>query len=362
MGRSVTGEVLGLPEWIVPIAAALTQLGDAWFLYLGLALLYWLADRRIAANPRRVGATVVAVGLGALAVTVGFKSLFALPRPPGAGDATAPLWLPELLAGAYVNAATGDGFGFPSGHAIGATMAYGALATFLDVGDRRTRRGVAALVIGVVALTRVALGVHYLADVVVGVGVGLAGLWLFHRVARSGFRPNPDRAFFLAATLGAVALLVAAAGGHGGEVLEAGTVVGGGLGGYAVWRVRGTDDAPVGLPGAAAGLAVIGVVFGGAYAVASAGLPYVFGVVPDTTPFRLLAVVPLSFAGVALVVAWPTVVGRLRGPDADAPDDGSRREAEADADGDAVADLISEAEAAVPEGVDADADGPDRSD
>lgn len=332
MIRTVTGGLLGVPDWLVPIAAVLTQLGDAWFLYLGLALLYWLADDRLAANPRHVGATVVAVGLGALAVTVGFKSLFALPRPPGAGEATAPLWLPELLHGVYVNTATGDGFGFPSGHAIGATMVYGALATFLDVGERRPRRRVAAAVIGVVALTRVVLGVHYLADVVVGVGVGIAGLWLFGRVARTGFRPNPDRAFFLSATLGAAALVVAAAGGHGGEVLEAGIVVGGGLGGYAVWRVRGTDSTPVGVVWTVAGLAVVAVVFGSAYAVASIGLPYVFGVVPDTTPFRLLAAVPLSFAGVALVVGWPTIVGRVR----------ATRAGEADAE--SVEDLITEAE------------------
>lgn len=341
MFRTITAGAAALPDVLVAIAALLTQLGDAWFLYLGLALLYWLADDRLAANPRRVGATVVAVGLGALAVTVGFKSLFAFPRPPGAGEATAPLWLPELLHSVYVNTATGDGFGFPSGHAIGATMVYGALATFLDVGTRRTRRRVAAVLIGVVALTRIALGVHYLADVVVGVAAGLAGLWLFQRVARKGFRPNPDRAFFLSAVLGAVALIVAAAGGHGGEVLEAGIVVGGGLGGYAVWRVRGTDSTTVGVVGTVVGLAVIAVVFGSAYAVASIGLPYVFGVVPDTTPFRLLAAVPLSFAGVALVIAWPTIVGRVRGSRAD------------DGDAESVDDLISEAEPD-PDGVRAD--------
>ncbi|QZY00635.1 phosphatase PAP2 family protein [Halobaculum rubrum] len=343
MFRTITAAAAALPDWLVVIAALLTQLGDAWFLYLGLALLYWLADDRLAANPRRVGATVVAVGLGALAVTVGLKSLFAFPRPPGAGEATVPLWLPELLHGVYVNTATGDGFGFPSGHAIGATMVYGALATFLDVGTRRSRRRVAAVLIGVVALTRVALGVHYLADVAVGVAVGLAGLWLFHRVARKGFRPNPDRAFFLSAVLGVAALILATAGGHDGEMVEAGIVVGGGLGGYAVWRVRGTDSTTVGVVGTVVGLAVIGAVFGSAYAVASIGLPYVFGVVPDTTPFRLLATVPLSFAGVALVVGWPTILGRVRASRADNDD------------AEPVEDLISEAES------DADGGGANRS-
>ncbi|SHH13997.1 phosphatase PAP2 family protein [Halobaculum gomorrense] len=332
MVRTITAGGAALPDWVVAVAALLTQLGDAWFLYLGLALLYWIADDRLAANPRRVGATVVAVGLGALAVTVGLKSLFALPRPPGAGEATLPPWLPDLLSGVYVDAATGDGFGFPSGHAIGATMVYGALATFLDVGARRQRLRVAGLLISVIALTRLALGVHYLADVVAGVAVGVAGLWLFGRVARSGFRPNPDRAFFLAAVLGAAAAAIAAAGGHGGEVLEAVIALGGGLGGYAVWRIRGTEPAPVGVPGVVGGLAVVAAVFGSASLVASAGLPYVFGVVPDTTPFRLLAVAPLSFAGVALVVVWPTIVDRARTARGDEAEESS------------VGDLITEAE------------------
>ncbi|PSQ05845.1 hypothetical protein BRC97_07790 [Halobacteriales archaeon QS_6_71_20] len=296
-------------------------------------------DDRLAANPRRVGATLVAVGLGALAVTVGLKSLFAFPRPPGAGEAVVPAWLPGALGGAYVDAATGDGFGFPSGHAIGSTMVYGGLATFLDVGRRRTRLRVAGAVVALVALTRVVLGVHYVADVIVGVAVGLGGLLLFQRVARSGFRPHPDRAFFLAGGLGVVAAAVAAAGGHAVEVLEAGIVAGGGFGGYAVWRFRGTESARVGAVGAVVGAAAVAAPFGAAYLVASAGLPYVFGVVPDTTPFRLLTVVPLSFAGVALVVGWPTVAGRTR-EDGTLGDDGSDGESEADT----VSDLISEAE------------------
>ena len=334
----VTGPALGLPESLVVVAALLTQLGDAWFLYLALGLLYWLGDRRLAANPRRVGATLIAVGLGALAITIGLKSLFALGRPPGAAETTAPLWLPELLGGVYVDTATDGGFSFPSGHAIGATMVYGGLATFLDVGERRTRLRVAGVLIATVALTRVVLGVHYLVDVVAGVAVGVAGLLLFQRVVRSGFRPHPDRAFFLAGGLGLVATVVAAAGGHGGEVLEASIALGGGLGGYAVWRVRGTETAPVGPAGTVLGLGVIAALFGGAYGVASAGLPYVFGVVPDTTPFRLLAVLPLSCVGVAVIVAWPTLVARV-GPTRSREDESE-----------SVADLITEAEPAGDDG------------
>lgn len=314
-----------LPESVVAVAALLTQLGDVWFLYLGLALLYWFGDDRLAANPRRVGATLIAVGLTALAVSTALKSIFLLPRPPGAAVATFPMWLPEVLRPAYANAATGESFGFPSGHAIGATMVYGGLAAFLDVWDRRTRRLVAGGVVAVVSLTRVVLGVHYLVDVVVGIAAGLVALAVLQRVARSGFRPRPDRVFFAATVAGVAAAVVALATGLDNEVLDAAIAAGGAFGGYLVWRLRGTETAPVDPAAAVLGTVLVGALFVGAYGVTVVGLPYVFGVVPDTTRFRLLAVLPLSFLAVALVVAWPTVVAHLRRPalaDADTPGDG----------------------------------------
>ncbi|WP_313693034.1 phosphatase PAP2 family protein [Halorarum halobium] len=314
-GVGLAGALAALPEPVVALAALLTQLGDAWFLYLGLTLLYWLGSDRLAVNPRRVGATLVALGLAALAVTTALKTLFLFPRPPGAAVATAPLWLPDLLGPAYENAATGESFGFPSGHAIGATMVYGGLAAFLDVWDRRTRWLAAGGVVVTVSLTRLVLGVHYLVDVLVGIAVGLVALAVLDRVARSGFQPRPDRAFFAAAVAGVCAMAVAFAGGHGTETLDAAIAAGGALGGYAVWRLRGTETAPVGPAAAALGGVLIGTPFLGAYGITVVGLPYVFGVVPDTTRYQLLAVLPLSFLAVALVVAWPTVVGRLGRPE-----------------------------------------------
>lgn len=302
------------PDWLVPVAAAVTQLGDAWFVYVGLALLYWLGDERLAVNPRRVGATLFAVALGALALTTALKSLVAFPRPPGAATVTVPVWLPDPLGVVYVDAATGTGFGFPSGHAVAATMVYGGLAAFLDVWNRRARWLAAAGVVAAVSLSRVALGVHYLVDVLVGIVVGLVALVVLHRIARSGFRPRPDRVFFASGVLGVLALGVAFLTGHSDEVLEGAIAGGGAFGGYLVWRLRGTETAPVGVAGTVVGAGLVGALFLGAYGITLVGLPVVFGVVPDTTRYRLLAVLPLSFLAVALVVAWPTVVGRLRRP------------------------------------------------
>ncbi|MCU4741151.1 phosphatase PAP2 family protein [Natronoglomus mannanivorans] len=123
----------------------ITHLGDYWFVTI-VAIAIWLGYERDR------GPWPVVVVLGAIGLVTLLKMTFAVPRPPGA----------EI-----------DGYAFPSGHALGATVAYGLLA--LEIGTRRA--GLAAIaVITIVASSRVALGVHYPIDVAVGVGVGLAYL------------------------------------------------------------------------------------------------------------------------------------------------------------------------------------------
>lgn len=76
--------------------------------------------------------------------------------------------------------AVAGGHSFPSGHAMSSTVVYGALLlVFLPVVARRVRpvvMGAVAVLVGAIGFTRLALGVHYLSDVVGGVVLGLA--WL----------------------------------------------------------------------------------------------------------------------------------------------------------------------------------------
>lgn len=76
--------------------------------------------------------------------------------------------------------ATAGGFSFPSGHAAASTVSYGAvtLALLPTVPRRRRRATVAGVVVLVVAIgaSRLALGVHYLTDVLGGFALGSA--WL----------------------------------------------------------------------------------------------------------------------------------------------------------------------------------------
>ena len=153
----------------VPVALA-TQLGDVWFVFALLAVLYWRTDEEIA--DRRELATVMGLVLGGLALTYGLKHAFALPRP------TTRLvrveQLPAAVRPLYALTGTASGYGFPSGHAIVSTVVYGLLARHLSIWTPRRRYAVAAAVVTLVCLTRVVLGVHFVVDVVAGVAVGVA--------------------------------------------------------------------------------------------------------------------------------------------------------------------------------------------
>ena len=306
-----------LPEVVVVVFAAVTHLADPWFLFALLAGVYWFASDRLAARPRRAGATAIAlVAAGYAAVAVG-KAVSAVPRPPEAtGPVDVPAWLPELLAGWYEAQLVSGGFGFPSGHATGAAVAYGALAAvFTDAWTRRKRYAAAAGVAVAVAASRVVIGVHYLVDVVAGLALGgvvlAVGLWLAGdpRLRRGGDRRadasrlDPTPVFGLAAAVSVVAAAVAVAGGHTDEVVEAGIGVGTGIGGAVGWRLVSGGESPV--PGRVAvpGLVVTGGCWVGAYALGGA-----LGGALGTTVATAAAVV-----GVIAMPAAPALWARVGG-------------------------------------------------
>ncbi|MFB6167852.1 MAG: phosphatase PAP2 family protein [Haloferacaceae archaeon] len=162
------------------LAAPVTLLGDPLVLLALVAVGYWRAPP-VAEEPRRAFATLVGVGLASAGLVLALKGLFALPRPPGA---------------------TATGYGFPSGHALGAAAVYGGAARLFDRVDPTRRRLAAGLLVAAVALSRVALGVHYLVDVVAGAALGLALAVALDR---------PRRALLAAGGCGLAAVVVAGA-------------------------------------------------------------------------------------------------------------------------------------------------------
>jgi membrane-associated phospholipid phosphatase len=173
-GVGVTEALHGVAEWpVVLLFGLVTQLGDGWFLFvLGGALFVAGEEFPLAGVDRRRALFVFALALTYVAVIGALKGYFGLGRPPGATGPPALAWAPAALSLLLESATTADGPGFPSGHALGTTMVWGGLALVVDWGTARQRLGGAAAVIGLVSLSRLVLGVHYLVDVVVGIGVG----------------------------------------------------------------------------------------------------------------------------------------------------------------------------------------------
>lgn len=223
-----------LPRWAVEAFAAATHLGDTAVL-VALATLVYLA------YDRQAGAFVLGALLAAFGVIVALKALFAAPRPP-----------------AELQVVAESGFGFPSGHALDSTVAWGAMAVAMDrLWDARRRFAVAGVVVAAVALSRVVIGVHYLVDVVVGVAVGLVVLG----VAARWLREEPLQLFGLGAGLAVVAVAVS------GASVDAVALLGATVGGVGAWQVAEPEDRPFGRRGPLAAGGVGVVVAAGAVAV-----------------------------------------------------------------------------------------------
>jgi membrane-associated phospholipid phosphatase len=273
---------------LAPAFALLTQLGDYWFYAVVLGGGYLLGERTPLLGrglDRNAFAWLLGLTVGAVALVLAAKSLFAVPRPPGAGRPVAVETVPGFLREVYHWAATAAGYGFPSGHALGTTVVWGGMAWIYDGESRPRRLAIAAGVVAGVSLSRLVLGVHYPIDVVAGVAIGLCYLAAALAVART-----PERVFAVAGGLALAAVAVV------GLTVEAALLVGFALGGGLAWQTLGerggTARAParsvvaVGLGGtglalAAAVLAATGSVDALAAGIAGASaLPLLFAVPP----------------------------------------------------------------------------------
>jgi len=131
-------------------ATLLAHSGDSWFWALGLAVVAWRGDAAW-----RAWAWHVFLAVAALAVLVMTLKLIIRRRRP-AGD-----W-----GAIYRNT---DPHSFPSGHAARAAM----LAVLLCTWGPAWAAPIAVVWAPLVSVARVALGVHYLSDVVAGALLGL---------------------------------------------------------------------------------------------------------------------------------------------------------------------------------------------
>ncbi|WP_137290975.1 phosphatase PAP2 family protein [Natronorubrum halophilum] len=213
-----------VPEWAAILVALVTQLGDVWFLALLVGCVYWFS-----ASKREDAAVVMGLTLAGLSLITVLKHVFALPRP---GHPLVALeTLPGLLQPLYEATAMASGYGFPSGHALMTTIVYVTLARRLPIGTFRRRTVAAATIVAVVCFSRVALGLHYLVDVVAGVAVGLAFLFVADRLLAR----YPDEQGTIALSLA----IVCSASALGVSRVEPDTVtlLGASLGAFGGWQL-----------------------------------------------------------------------------------------------------------------------------
>ncbi len=276
-------------NWEV-LFAVLTQLGDVWFLFLLGATLY-AASARIEGIDRRQGAFVLALALFYVATVQALKGVFTLQRPANAAVAPVIEWIPQVLVPVFENTATATGYGFPSGHALGTTLVWGGVALALDYGARRTRLLGAGVVVALVSFSRLALGVHFLVDVLAGAAIGATLLYALYRLSDRGTRP--DRVMLAAVGVGVVGVLNTVA-------FDSVSALGATAGGWLSWRLL-VDERPTRSPES-----TVLALSAGIFVVAGVG----FGVLYFSEPS-----VPVGFVGSFLtagaIIGAPDIAGRV---------------------------------------------------
>jgi membrane-associated phospholipid phosphatase len=140
-----------------------------WIVLLG-AVFLWLLSRRL----KRLAVFVALTAIGSSVLNGLIKTAVGRARPA----------LPDPVS-------TAIGKSFPSGHTQSAVVGYGILLLVflpaIPVGRRVLVGAFAALMVLLIGFSRIALGVHYLSDVIGGVIIGFAWL-LMMTAAFSGWR------------------------------------------------------------------------------------------------------------------------------------------------------------------------------
>lgn len=213
----------------VILLGVLTQLGDSWFLFL-LASTFYIASTTLSpiTLTRTEGAYLIAVVLTYIGLITLVKHILFLPRPTGATIPPAIETTYPFVAAITTSITTATGPGFPSGHALGSTMVYGTIALLTTAGTRTNRLLLGSGLIVLIGFTRIALGLHYLSDVLGGIILGVLVLLLLLWASNHGSNPRPI--FITASVIGGLGVLVSSS-------PESIAALGGGMGGWISWNI-----------------------------------------------------------------------------------------------------------------------------
>lgn len=157
-----------------------TRLGEETVFLVIALLFFWCINKR-------EGYYILTVGLFGTVINQAMKLMFKIPRPWVMNPSFKPVE-------GSIEAATG--YSFPSGHTQNATGTFGAIGRFNS--KRIWAVAVSAIVIVLVAFSRMYLGVHTPLDVGVSLGIGLLLVIAFDLIFKSEDRFNKCMPYVIA--------------------------------------------------------------------------------------------------------------------------------------------------------------------
>lgn len=153
-------------DWLNPIVLFITNLGTAGFLWICISIYLCLDKKR-----RKIGLTCgLALVLYLLVGNILCKNIFHRPRPFAA------------IEGLNALGRLPRGYSFPSGH-TGSSFAV-SFILYVLMGEKK---GLIFLILaGLIGLSRIYIGVHYLSDVIfgaiLGIGIGILSMKIVYEV------------------------------------------------------------------------------------------------------------------------------------------------------------------------------------
>ena len=172
----------------------MTFLGEVSTVLVLMAVIYWSIDKKLG--------TYLLLGWSGNRLVNGVLKVTVCAYRPWIRD-------PRILP--YGNSmTTATGYSFPSGHTMNAATAYGGFAVRKDM--PAALRIMTAIIVALVAFSRLFLGVHTPQDVLVGAGAGMLVMWLVWKMIQwLEVHPEKDRLVFWIGLLLAAAVAVYAA-------------------------------------------------------------------------------------------------------------------------------------------------------
>lgn len=143
---------------------------------------------------------------GAYALRSALKALNSLSRPE-VTPSLDPAAVPAIIRPLYAHPVEISTTAFPSGHMLAAVVFWGLFVLDTEIGRLRSRLVVAVIISGIVGASRIAVGAHYVGDVLGGFVFGLLYLGIMYQLINRVNRPILV-AFGLPAVLSAVLLTV----------------------------------------------------------------------------------------------------------------------------------------------------------